>query len=879
MIGRKRATFYLAIAIMLSTNSAMADENMPSVQMPARHSALLKKYCFKCHDSETREGNADLQRLSFDLSTLQTAEQWQKILNAINEGEMPPAESPQLSDRDKADFLADLSRTLFSARKLLSDSGGNITMRRLNHREYANTIRDLLGVNVDVSSLPDDMSGGSFDTTGSGLFLSSDQLEKYLTIGRAAIDEALDPAWIDRTKVTKRVEAETTLRNLYQKQFDVRSDELRRVKLRREHPDQPALNFGFVDDARVKLENNRANKTMPVYRSYLEHPLSNSGALLGLVDKKLTSIPITFSTNQPAGHYRIHVRIAAIEGSHLPPHVHHLELIRPRSAASDDFEVVATRIISGSIEEPQTVVFDVHLDAARDRQFEIRARQHNVAQAGKWARTYYTSVARQASKSEKKQRKKTADKKTIDKTSKKESVCVPFLWVDWTEREGPLLDTASGFRKKFGWSEDDSDPSPEHARQILENFAGAVFRGKQPTPEFIDRLMAIIAEKENHDGFDEALRTTMSVVLASPKFLYLIEPGGDTERRTLTDVELANRLSYFLWSSPPDAELLQLADAGRLSQPDVLRSQTNRLLADERGRDFVKSFAHQWLDMERLDFFQFNIRRYPTFDDSLRGAARSEVIETMVDLIRNGRSIRELLYSDYVMINDVLAAHYEIDGVLGPEFRRVKVPKGNPRGGLLATAAVLAMGSDGERTSPVERGAWVLRHLLNNSPPPAPANVPQLNRIDDPHQPARLLQRAHQDAPQCAQCHRDIDPIGFGMENFAADGRWRKMEFTEKVGKKDKAISSKIVPIDPSGTLPSGVKFQDFFEMRAAIAKQDEAFAQCLTEALIAYGLGRPYGFSDQDLAASIVSQAEAVDLRMDVFVHALIQSRPFRMK
>lgn len=878
LIGRKYAIIYLALVVMMSTTKAKAEDLATSVRMPTRYSALLKKFCFECHGSETQEGNVDLQQLSFDLATLKSAEQWQKILNAINEGEMPPTDSPQLTDSEKADFLADLSRKLVNARKLLSDSGGEIIMRRLNRREYANTVRDLLGVNVDVTLLPDDMSGSRFDTIGSSLFFSSDQLEKYLTIGRAAIDEALDQRWVDRKKNVNRTQAETSLRNSYRKQVEVRSEELRRVDLRRKHPDQPASNFGFIDDDRARLEENRAKKVLPVFRSYLDHPLSKSGGLLGLVDKTLTTIPVPFNSTQPAGHYRIRVRVAAIKGNQLPTQVHDLELVRPKPGSSDDWEVVATRRITCSVEEPQLVVFDVYLDATANRRFKIRTRQHNNAQAGKFARTYFTNLNRESLKSEKKKRKK-RDYDATSATPIEKSACVPFLWVDWTEWEGPLPDTASGFRQEFDWPVDSSHPSPEETRRILRKFADAVFRGKAPTPQFIDRLMAIIAEKDKHDGFDEALRTALSVVLASPKCLYLIEPGGDADHRTLTDVELASRLSYLLWSSPPDAELLQVAHANRLSHPDVLRSQTNRLLGDDRARNFVESFAHQWLDMERLDFFQFDMRRYPTFDDSLRNAARWEINETILDLIRHGRSIRELLHSDHVMVNDVLASHYEIDGVVGSEFRRVKVPAENPRGGLIASAAVLAMGSDGERTSSVERGAWVLRHLLNDPPPPAPANVPQLNRNNDPHRPARFLQSAHQEAPQCAQCHRDIDPIGFGLENFAADGRWRKMELTEKVGKKDKVISTKMVPIDSSGTLPSGVKFQDFFEMRRAIADHDDAFSQCLTEALIAYGLGRPYGFSDQDLAASIMSQAEALDRRMDAFIHALIQSPPFRTK
>ena len=535
--------------------------------------------------------------------------------------------------------------------------------------------------------------------------------------------------------------------------------------------------------------------------------------------------------------------------------------------------MIGTQRVTATPDDPQVLEFTVDVDATSIGQFQIRARQHNDSRsATDAARNFVIDQKRAAFKAAKGDDRKAAKDKLA-------FVAVPYLWVDWVEAVGPLSETTPVFRERFGFPRGNGLPARKDARKVLTRFAATVFRGKTPTKEFIDRLMAIIKVKEESTNYNDALRMAMSIVLASPKCLYIIEPGEDDERRNLSDVELANRLSYFLWSSPPDKKLLQLAREERLSKPWVLKKQTERMLKDARAVAFIQSFVHQWLDMERLDFFQFNVRRFPSFDETLRGAARQEIVEMFADIIRNGRSIRDLLDSDHVLINGVLARHYDIEGVAGPEFRRVRVPDGIPRGGLLATAAVLAMGSDGERSSPVERGAWVLRHLLNDPPPPAPANVPQVNRNEDPHHPARFLQKAHQDAPQCAQCHRAIDPIGYGLENFAADGRWRDREITEKVGSKDKVLSAKSIEIDPSGTLPNGTAFQNFFEMRSAIADHDEQFARCLTEALIAYGLGRPYGFSDQDLADSIVKKARRSNLRLDAFIHALIQSSQFRTK
>ena len=379
------------------------------------------------------------------------------------------------------------------------------------------------------------------------------------------------------------------------------------------------------------------------------------------------------------------------------------------------------------------------------------------------------------------------------------------------------------------------------------------------------------------ESFAEAIKTPLAVILASPSFLYQSEPT-DQSKRQLTDRELAVRLSYFLWSGPPDEELLATAERGELIDPTHLREQTDRMLADERSWEFVSGFAHQWLDMERLGFFQFNHRRFADFDESVKAAARQEIYHTLNTVLQEDMSIGQLLKSEFVVINDLLANYYGIDGVQGNQFRKVNVPMESPRGGLLATAAVLAMGSDGERSSPVERGSWVLRHMLHDPPPPAPANVPQLSRIEDKLLSARQLQTAHMEEPQCAQCHRNIDPIGFGLENFDAAGKWRDRERVEVEGRR-KVAAAKNHPINPSGTLPDGTEFKNFHELRDAIATREDAFAKGLTESLIGYGLGRPYGFSDYELAERITAQASDKQNQLREFIQALVHSPEFQTK
>jgi hypothetical protein len=363
----------------------------------------------------------------------------------------------------------------------------------------------------------------------------------------------------------------------------------------------------------------------------------------------------------------------------------------------------------------------------------------------------------------------------------------------------------------------------------------------------------------------------LSVILASPGFLYLNEPNNADERRELTDRELAVRLSYFLWSAPPDRELLALASRGELSNPDILRQQVDRLIADSRSDEFVAGFLHQWLDMERLDFFQFDTTLHREFDESTRSAARQEVYHSFAHLLRDpeGGRLGKLLKSDTVFINGLLATYYGINGVTGDEFQQVSLPDDSPRGGLLGMAAIHAMGSDGIESSPVERGAWVLRHLLNDPPPPAPPNVPQLSRLADQPLTTRQKLAAHMEEAQCASCHRKIDPIGFGLENFDAAGKWRTEEGRGKNAH----------PIDPADQFHNGPAFADYFELRDIIAEREPDFARGFTEHLIGYALGRPFGFTDEDLAKEIVAAAMNENFAVSAFVQMLVGSEWFQRK
>lgn len=843
----------LPILVTLVAAQVSFAEAPQAAVLPEAHYNILADYCLDCHDSSVKKGGVDLESLSFSLDTIPTAETWQKVLNTLNSGEMPPEDKDQLTDKEKTDLLEDLSHTLVLARDILSDSGGVVTMRRLNRREYENTVYDLLGVRIDAADLPADTNSDGFDTAGASLFFSSDQFEQYLALAHKALDAAFVMG--AKPEVQKlKVESEESMNRFFTKistklkeDYDLAQD-WRATKGKKQPKD-----FGFIDENDVRFHERLYNQQYSTYQDYFAHTESETGVLLyGLFNGAVVPT-ITPPKKWPAGEYILRARVAALDGS--PSHQRFLEYgLNGAGARSGELEVLGYTQVTGTMDQPQIVEIPISVEQPGGRAIGLRQRFPNSRDAVRSA--FVTSINRTGVGPK------------------------PALWVDWIELEGPIIEewpprsVSSVFFKGLKHSFKD-----EYAREMIEHFASRAFRIREPSEAYVDKLMELFTSAQA-DGmkFHEALREPLAVIMASPGFLYLIEPAAGQEKRELTDLEMAVRLSYFLWSAPPDEELYSVARAGQLKSREVLTAQTNRMLDDPKADEFVASFAHQWLHMERLDFFQFDYSQFPQFDESTKLAARQEVYETLRSILDEGRPLADLLKADHVVVNDLLADYYGIEGVQGSEYRKVSVPETSPRGGVLGMAAVLAMGSDGTRSSPVERGAWVMRKLLNDPPPPAPANVPQLSRLDGKLLGARDLQDAHMEEPQCAQCHRRIDPIGYGLENFNAAGQWRDEEVL-RILARNEVRKRKDVPIDPSGQLPDGTAFDDYFGLRDALAEKSAEFAGGFTEALIEYALGRPYGFSDENLRERILQRAATKNGEMREYIHALVQSKPFRTK
>lgn len=834
---------------------AIFAEDESQAVVPERHFAMFEKYCLECHDSLSEKGGVNLEDLSFKLDSVEQAEKWQKILNSMNSGEMPPEDEQQVTNDEKAGFLDDLSHEMVDARELLCDTGGVITMRRLNRREYENTVYDLLGVRIDAEALPDDGGSGGFDTTGASLFFSSDQFEQYLDLAYEALDSTYQFGK-KPPKHTLQRESETSAN----KRFANATAKLKRdfseaKKWRATKGTKKPSDFGFIDESDVKFHERLYNRQYSTYLRYLKRNESKTGLLLNTLFSGAVLDVVKIPDNWQSGEYLITVRVATLPGakSHQT-FLEHGEL--EKGSLGGEMNLIGCTKVTGTMEKPQTLKIPISIRGGKNRNFGLRQRQPN-SRAGARA-TYLQSLSKTGLGPD------------------------PALWIDSVGVEGPIYDSwpTSGvtalFFKGMWWKQPDED---KYAKAVIKRFATRAFRIKKPSPEFLEHLNGLYFNaKKRGETFQNAVRDPLAAIMASPGFLYMIEPTAGAEKRALTPSEFAVRLAYFLWSAPPDNALYAKAKSGDLLKPAVLARQTKRMLNDPRANDFIASFTHQWLQMERLDFFQFSATKHPQFDDSVKEAARQEVFQTIRSILKEKRPLSDLLKADHALLNDVLADYYGIPGVEGSHFQKVMLPAGSPRGGLLGMAAIHAMGSDGNNSSVVERGAWVMRKLLHDPPPPAPANVPQLSRVQGKLLTPREQLSAHMEEAQCAQCHRKIDPIGHGLENFDAAGQWRdELLLTKVVGKKVK--KRKRITVDSSGQLPDGNTFSDYFGLRDQIATKQDAFSRSFTEALIEYALGRPYGFSDESLREKIIKRGAAKNGEMLEMILALIQSKPFQTK
>ena len=445
------------------------------------------------------------------------------------------------------------------------------------------------------------------------------------------------------------------------------------------------------------------------------------------------------------------------------------------------------------------------------------------------------------------------------------------LAIEWITVAGPLDEETTqrpqAWREIFGPHRAIEDEA-ERARAILLAFASRAYR-RPATADDVQALMSLYEQsRAGGEGFESAVRLALTACLVSPHFLYRAVDNPDADNvshvHRLTGTELASRLSYFLWSSMPDEELMAAAIDGSLLEDDTLRSQVRRMLADSKSSVFCENFAGQWLHLRSLDEMAMDTSRFPEFDDELRSAMKSEATMFFADVLKHDRSVLNFIDSDMVFVNDRLAALYGIEGVEGREMRRVELGATSQRGGVLTMGAVLTVTSNPTRTSPVKRGLYVLDQILGMPPPPPPADIPPLEQAALAAAGPGLREQlaAHVANPTCAVCHNRLDPLGLAFENFDAIGRWRTHD-------EDR-------PIDASGTLPGGVRIDGAADLKRILLERDEQFIENLSGTVLMYAIGRGLEPFDRPAVRQIARQARASGDTLGAIIEAVVLSETF---
>ena len=450
---------------------------------------------------------------------------------------------------------------------------------------------------------------------------------------------------------------------------------------------------------------------------------------------------------------------------------------------------------------------------------------------------------------------------------------------------GPIVDEwPPKSRRKLLGRIDPETARPADAYRILEWVLPYFFR-RTVEPEEVAPFASLTREAlAEGRPWLEALRVGVKGMMVAPEFLFLEEPG----RERVSDFALASRLSYFLWKTTPDRELLTLAAAGELHKEPVLKQQVERLLNDPKSRRFVDDFTGQWLDLYGIDFTEPDKHLFPEYDGLLREGMLAESKEFFTEVLDKDLSVANFIDSDWTILNERLAEHYGISGVKGLKYRRVQLPDGSPRGGVLTQAAVLKVTANGTNTSPVLRGTWMLENFFGEPVPPPPASVPAVEPDITGATSLRDQLQRHSSSQTCAGCHRKIDPPGFALERFDPIGGWREWyrsmgkgeritdRFIDAPANKLRVRYKKGLAVDASGETDEGVAFSDFMEFKAHLAARPEVMATTLAEKLLSYSLGRGIGFSDRPVLEEIVEGTKKQNYGFRSLIHAIVQSEPF---
>jgi hypothetical protein len=831
---------------------------------------FLEKNCVECHDADAKKGGLDLTALKSDLSDPKSFEVWVKVFDRTANGEMPPKKKARPDAGQQSAYLADLSARLLRQDAARITAQGRTVERRMNRFEYENAVRDLLQAPwLDLKEiLPEDTEAFRFNKTGQALDVSHVQLQRYLT----AAEEGLKSAFLSSVE-----KPDAKPRRYYARQQGSYTGKMKfsEFNMSPERATFPTL--GFAGQPAVR----RGEAPMTVGKA---DPKLRDEEGVGVVHGAYEPVEPSFgSFHAPAaGRYKLK----------LCGHSVWVGPGKPTGKGPTRWYIPdLDDITKGRRPEPVTVYALTHPRVLRRIgivDFNPDPTVNEIDVVLKAGETIQIDTVRFY-------RSRPGASRAQNPLATPEGQ--PGLVMRWIEVEGPLapkwpaapyevmfdglpLKRAVGSPLRYDVETNDA---PKDAERLLRRFVRQAYRAPVSAQEEIRFLPVILGAMKSGSTFAEAMLSGYTAVLCSPSYLYLQEKPG-----RLDDHALAARLAYFLWNSPPDAQLRAVADAGSMRDPKVLREQAERLLADPRSARFVDTFTDYWLDLRKAGANDPDNLLYPDYylDDHLVESARDESRATFAELLRADLPARNIVDADFVFVNERLAALYQLPPVSGGKLRKVSLPKDSVRGGFMTQAAVLKVTANGTTTSPVIRGAWIMERVLGRKPPPPPASVPAVEPDTRGAVTIRQQLDKHRTLESCSSCHTKIDPPGFALESFDVMGGFRE-RYRALDGKKaetgigkngQKYAFHNALGIETYGDL-DGRKFKDIREFKKIVAAEERLLARNIVGQLAVYATGAPVGFADRPKVEAILDQAKGGHYGVRELVHGLVSSELFLNK
>ena len=857
---RKHSFSCLMLAALIPVGTARAE-------LPGDVAGLIETHCVSCH-SEDKKGNLNLTSLKYEPEQPQNLERWVKVLDRVTAGEMPPKR--KLDPADRKTFSESLSKTISQSESARTTAEGRSTTRRLNRREYENVLRDLFQLPwLEIEdALPEDGIAHRFNKSAEALDVSHVQVARYLAAAETALRRAIamSPERPEQRTVRYYAREQTTFTG--KMFFSAFNNAPERATF-------PVLGAKAQPKVRTKEEPISVGAKDPKNRE-----LEGIGLVCGAYE------PTEPKFNQfkapVSGHYKLRFNAFTVwvgpDGT----------AGKTKKWSIPDFDT----IFPGRRSEPIVVYSETPPRQLRKQgEFDIGPvpKVHELDAyllAGETIRPDATRLFRSRPGSIRFQ------------NPLAESDGQPGVVYRWMEVEGPIIETwppashallfgdlpmKAGAKAGGLPTIQSKDPQSDAAR-LLQAFAERCYRRPVPTQELLRFLPLVQASLKSGTPFAEAMFVGYKAVLCSPEFLYLQEKPGK-----LDDFALATRLSFFLWDSEPDAELRKLAAAGKLHEPAVLKAQTDRLLKDAKSRRFVENFLDYWLDLRRLGANAPDSTLYNDYylDQLLEDSMLEETRLFFGELLARDLPTRNLISSDFAMVNERLAAHYGLPKVDGVKLRKVSLPKDSVRGGILTQASVLTVTANGTTTSPVLRGAWIIERILGQPsppPPPVPAVEPDLRGAVT----IREQLAKHRDQASCAACHNKIDPPGFALESFDVAGGYRERyraiggtaPHEKGIGKNGQPFAFHYgLNVDSSGAMADGRKYKDIREFKTLLLKDERQIARNLLQQFAVYATGAPAGFADRAEVEKILDDNRPKGYGVSSLVHAMVQSEMFLKK